>query len=116
MKATITDIFLKNIKKYLMKEMALELKELTPSKQLIKEIDDCLNFFFVDMCFSGLEKRKTISPHLPDMIEHWLAVTGIHEYLIKHHHDHWGLMTKVIESNLFEAFLNAHYIYQHQEV
>ena len=116
MKATITDIFLKNIKKYLIKEMALELKEFTHSKQLIKEVNECLNFFFVDMCFSSLEKRKTISPHLSDMIAHWLAVTGIHEYLIKHHHEHWGSITSIIESSLFEAFLNAHYDYQHQEV
>mgnify|MGYP003350142706 CR=1 FL=1 len=115
MKATITDIFLKNIKKYLIKEMALELKEFTHSKQLIKEVNECLNFFFVDMCFSSLEKRKTISPYLPDMIEHWFAVTGINDYLLKHHHDNWGLIRNVIESNLFESLLNAHYDYYHQE-
>ena len=45
MKATITDIFLKSIKKYLIKELASDLKEFTHSKQLIKEIDDCLNLF-----------------------------------------------------------------------
>jgi len=115
MKATITDIFLKSIKKYLMKELASDLKEFTHSKQLIKEIDDCLNFFFVDMCFSGLEKRKTVSPQLPDMIEHWLAVAGIREYLQKHYHDNWGSITNIIESNITGAFLNAHYDYQHQK-
>ncbi|MEK0419500.1 MAG: hypothetical protein EBW49_05220 [Betaproteobacteria bacterium] len=115
MKATITDIFLKSIKRYLIKEMASDLKKFTHSKQLIKEINNCLNFFFVDMCFSGLEKRKAISYQLPDMIEHWLAVTGIGEYLQRNHHDQWGSIIYVIETNLTGAFLNAHYDYQHQE-
>ena len=84
MKHTITDIFLKGKKDYLLREISLELDEITHSKKLIKEIDDCLNFFFVDMCFSNLERKKTVTRDLPLMLDHWLSVTGIRNYLSNH--------------------------------
>ena len=115
MKTTLTDFFLKGKKDYLMREIALELNEITHSKKLIKEIDNCLNFFFVDMCFSNLERKKTVTNDLPYMIEHWLAVTRMRSYLENHYPRDWVAISQVIESNLFEEIINAHYNYHHQE-
>jgi hypothetical protein len=115
MKITVTDIFLNHIKNTLIDELRSDLNEIHASEPLLDEIDKCLNNFFVDLCFSQLENKKTVSAILPEMIDHWLIVTGIRDYLLRHHQENWGIMTEVIESNLFGAFINAHYDYHHQK-
>ena len=52
---------------------------------------------------------------LPYMIENWLAVTGMRSYLENHYPRDWVAISQVIESNLFEEIINAHYNYHHQE-
>lgn len=92
-----------------MRELESELSELKASKKLIKEIDEAYSKDLLEKCFSGLEHKKQFSQKSADlMIDHWLDISGLQEYIQKNYSDNWGAIQDVIHLNLNEELMNVH--------
>lgn len=93
-----------------MRELESELSEFKASKKLIKEIDEAYSKDLLEKCFSGLEHKKQFSQKSADlMIDHWLDISGLQEYIQKNYSDNCGAIQDVIHLNLNEELMNVHY-------
>ena len=93
-----------------MKELENELSEFKASKKLMKEIDEAYSKDFLEKCFSGLENKKQFSQKSADlMIDLWLDLSGLQQYIQKNYSDYWVAIHDVIHLNLSEDLMNVHY-------
>lgn len=93
-----------------MRELESELSEFKASKKLTKEIDEAYSKDLLEKCFGGLEHKKQFSQKSADlMIDHWLDISGLQEYIQKNYSDNWGAIQDVIHLNLNEELMNVHY-------
>jgi len=93
-----------------MQELDSELSEFKASRKLIKEIDEAYSAHFLVLCFSGLPQKKQFSQKSADlMIQHWIDISGLMQYIQKNYEDDWGAIYDIIQLNLTEELMNAHY-------
>jgi len=43
------------------------------------------------------------------MIQHWIDISGLMQYIQKNYEDDWGAIYDIIQLNLTEELMNAHY-------
>ena len=107
---TVTKLLVEHKDKYFLQELEDELSEFKASKKLLKEIDEAYKENFLEMCFSSLQNRKQFSHKVADlMIEDWMNLTGLMQYLQKNYREDWVAIHDVIQLNLKEELMNVHY-------
>ena len=107
---TVAKLLVEHKTKYFFRELEDELSEFKASKKLLKEIDEAYQHHFLEMCFSGLQHKKQFSHSSADlMIEYWMNLTGLLQYLQKNYRDDWVAIHDIIQHNLKEELVNVHY-------
>lgn len=107
---TAAKLLIEHKTKYFLKELERELQEYKASKKLLKEIDQAYQQHFLEMCFSGLQNKKQFSHRSADlMIEDWMNLTGLMQYLQKNYRDAWVAIHDIIQLSLKEELMNVHY-------
>ena len=107
---TIAKLLVEHKDNYFLKELEDELSEYKTSKKVLKEIDKAYQEQFLEMCFSNLQNRKQFSHKSADlMIEDWMNLTGLMQYLQKNYSEDWVAIHDIIQLNLKEELMNVHY-------
>ena len=107
---TVTKLLVEHKDKYFLQKLEDELSEFKASKKLLIEIDEAYKENFLEMCFSGLQNRKQFSHKVADlMIEDWMNLTGLLQYLQKNYREDWVAIHDIIQLNLKEELMNVHY-------
>jgi hypothetical protein len=107
---TVAKLLVEHKDKYFLQELEDELAEYKASKKLLKEIDEAYQHHFIEMCFSNLQNRKQFSHKAADlMIEDWMNLTGLMQYLQKNYSKDWVTIHDIIQLNLKEELMNVHY-------
>ena len=84
-------------------------------KTLIQEIDDVYTLDFLEPSFKDLERIKKPTPYMiVEMMEEWVAVSNLDEYLYNNYPKDWSAIQDIIFFNLRDELLNAHHTF-HQE-
>jgi hypothetical protein len=107
---TVAKLLLEHKDKYFLQELEDELSEYKASKKLLKEIDEAYQEHFLEICFGSLQNKKQFSHKSADlMIEDWMNVTGLLQYLQKNYSEDWVSILNIIQLNLKEELMNVHY-------
>ena len=92
-----------------------ELEHFPISPKLIQEIDDVYTLDFLEPSFKSLEEIKRPAPYMiAEMMEEWVAVSNLDEYLYNNYPKDWSAIQDIIFFNLRDELLNAHHTF-HQE-
>jgi hypothetical protein len=112
---TLAEILLNSKKKFFNNVIRQELDHFPISPKLIQEIDDVYTLDFLDPSFKDLERIKKPTPYMiVEMMEEWVAVSNLDEYLYNNYPKDWSAIQDIIFFNLRDELLNAHYTF-HQE-
>ena len=107
---TVAKLLTEHKTKYFLCELEDELSEFKASKKLLNEIDTAYQHHFLEMSFSGLEQKKQFSHRSADlMIEDWMNLTGLNQYIQKNYSDDWVTIHDIIQLNCKEELMNVHY-------
>jgi len=112
---TISEILLHSKQKFFNNVIKQELDHFPISPKLIQEIDDVYTLDFLEPSFSDLEKIKKPTPYMiVEMMEEWMAVSNLDEYLYNNYPKNWSAIQEIIFFNLRDELLNAHYSFHNQ--
>jgi len=107
---TVAKLLVEHKDKYFLQELEDELSEYKASKKLLKEIDEAYQHQFLEICFSNFQNKKQFSHKSADlMIEDWMNLTGLIQYLQKNYSEDWVAIHDIIQLNLKEELMNVHY-------
>ena len=107
---TVAKLLVEHKDKYFLQELEDELAEYKASNKLLKKIDEAYQHHSIEMCFSNLKNRKQFSHKWADhMIEHWMNLTGLMQYIQKNYREDWVAIHDIIQLNLKEELMNVHY-------
>jgi tRNA splicing ligase len=111
----LAEILLHSKQKFFNNVIKQELDHFPISPKLIQEIDDVYTLDFLEPSFSDLEKIKKPTPYMiVEMMEEWMAVSNLDEYLYNNYPKDWSAIQEIIFFNLRDELLNAHYSFHHQ--
>lgn len=112
---TLAEILLDSKQKFFNNVIRQELEHFPISPKLIQEIDDVYTLDFLEPSFKSLEEIKRPAPYMiVEMMEEWVAVSNLDEYLYNNYPKDWAAIQDIIFFNLRDELLNAHHIF-HQE-
>ena len=111
---TLAEILVNSKQKFFKNVIKQELDHFPISPKLIQEIDDVYTLDFLEPSFSDLEKIKKPTPYMiVEMMEEWMAVSNLDEYLYNNYPKNWSAIQDIIFYNLRDELLNAHHEYHH---
>ena len=111
---TLAEILVNSKQKFFKNVIKQELDHFPISPKLIQEIDDVYTLDFLEPSFSDLEKIKKPTPYMiVEMMEEWMAVSNLDEYLYNNYPKDWSAIQDIIFYNLRDELLNAHHEYDH---
>ena len=112
---TLAEILVNSKQKFFNNVIKQELDHFPISPKLIQEIDDVYTLDFLEPSFSDLEKIKKPTPYMiVEMMEEWMAVSNLDEYLYNNYPKDWSAIQEIIFFNLRDELLNAHYSFHNQ--
>jgi hypothetical protein len=111
---TLAEILVNSKQKFFNNVVKEELDRFSISPKLIQEIDDVYTLDFLEPSFSDLEKIKKPTPYMiVEMMEEWMAVSNLDEYLYNNYPKDWSAIQEIIFFNLRDELLDAHHEYHH---
>jgi hypothetical protein len=111
---TLAEILVNSKQQFFKNVIKQELDHFPISPKLIQEIDDVYTLDFLEPSFSDLEKIKKPTPYMiMEMMEEWMAVSNLDEYLYNNYPKDWAAIQDIIFFNLRDELLNAHHEYHH---
>ena len=112
---TLAEILVNSKRKFFNNVIRQELEHFPISPKLIQEIDDVYTLDFLEPSFKSLEEIKRPAPYMiVEMMEEWIAVSNLDEYLYNNYPKDWAAIQDIIFFNLRDELLNAHHRF-HQE-
>ena len=112
---TLAEILVNSKHKFFNNVIRQELEHFPISTKLIQEIDDVYTLDFLEPSFNSLEEIKRPAPYMiVEMMEEWIAVSNLDEYLYNNYPKDWAAIQDIIFFNLRDELLNAHHRF-HQE-
>ena len=114
---TLAEILVNSKQKFFNNVIKQELDHFPISPKLIQEIDDVYTLDFLEPSFTDLEKIKKPTPYMiGEMMEEWMAVSNLDEYLYNNYPKDWSAIQEIIFFNLRDELLNAHHEYHHSKI
>ena len=112
---TLAEILVNSKQKFFNNVIKQELDHFPISPKLIQEIDDVYTLDFLEPSFNSLEEIKRPAPYMiVEMMEEWIAISNLDEYLYNNYPKDWSAIQEVIFFNLRDELLNAHHEYHHE--
>ena len=112
---TLAEILVNSKRKFFNNVIRQELEHFPISPKLIQEIDDVYTLDFLEPSFKSLEEIKRPAPYMiVEMMEEWIAISNLDEYLHNNYPKDWAAIQEIIFFNLRDELLNAHHAF-HQE-
>ncbi len=108
--STLAEILVNSKHKFFNNVIRQELEHFPISPKLIQEIDDVYTLDFLEPSFNSLEEIKRPAPYMiVEMMEEWIAVSNLDEYLYNNYPKDWAAIQDIIFFNLRDELLNAHH-------
>ena len=112
---TLAEILVNSKRKFFNNVIRQELEHFPISPKLIQEIDDVYTLDFLEPSFKSLEEIKRPAPYMiVEMMEEWMAVSNLDEYLYNNYPKDWSAIQEIIFFNLRDELLNAHFSFHNQ--
>jgi tRNA splicing ligase len=109
---TLAEILVNSKQKFFNNVIRQELEHFPISPKLIQEIDDVYTLDFLEPSFKSLEEIKRPAPFMiVEMMEEWVALSNLDEYLYNNYPKDWSAIQDIIFFNLRDELLNAHYAF-----
>ena len=107
---TLAEILVNSKQKFFNNVIRQELEHFPISPKLIQEIDDVYTLDFLEPSFNSLEEIKRNATYMiVEMMEEWIAVSNLDEYLYNNYPKDWAAIQDIIFFNLRDELLNAHH-------
>lgn len=114
---TIAEILIHSKEKFFKHVIQQELDHFPISPKLIEEISNVYTLEFLLPSFGDLEKINKPTPYMiVEMMDEWLAVTNLDEYLYDNYPKNWSAIQEILFYNLRDELLNAHHQYHQSKV